>query len=135
MQPYPTSPLTSSPAVGRSNRPDDPGLHYQPHEQDNSRDLERHQRRRSAGSLQVQRQHCPGRPYLLHGRQSTYHPKQYRTGDRSWRGQRIPFEVQRGGDSVVITGNLLVNDDSATNAVISLSEVNHRQVDAGASGK
>jgi putative cofactor-binding repeat protein len=42
--------------------------------------------------------------------------------------QRIPIEVQRGGDSVIITGNLLVNDDSTTRAVISLSEVNKRQV-------
>jgi Pectate lyase superfamily protein len=41
---------------------------------------------------------------------------------------RIPVEVQRGGDSVIITGNLLVNDDTATGAVISLSEVNQRQV-------
>lgn len=43
-------------------------------------------------------------------------------------GQRIPIQVQRGGDSVVITGNLLVNDDTATKAVIRLSEVNRRQV-------
>ena len=43
-------------------------------------------------------------------------------------GQRIPIAVQRGGDSVIITGNLLVNDDSATRAAISLSEVNKRQV-------
>lgn len=42
--------------------------------------------------------------------------------------QRIPIEVQRGGDSVVITGNLLVNDDTKTRAVLSLSEVNKRQV-------
>jgi hypothetical protein len=42
--------------------------------------------------------------------------------------QRIPVQVQRGGDSVVITGNVLVNDDTATRAVISLSEVNQRQV-------
>ena len=42
--------------------------------------------------------------------------------------QRIPIEVQRGGDSIIITGNLLVNEDSATRAVISLSEVNNRQV-------
>ncbi len=41
---------------------------------------------------------------------------------------RIPVQIQRGGDSVVITGNLLVNDDAETNAVISLSEVNQRQV-------
>ncbi len=41
---------------------------------------------------------------------------------------RIPIQIQRGGDSVVITGNLLVNDDTATRAVISLSEVNQRQV-------
>jgi hypothetical protein len=43
-------------------------------------------------------------------------------------GQRIPVQVQRGGDSVLITGNLLVNDDTATRAVIKLSEVNQRQV-------
>jgi hypothetical protein len=42
--------------------------------------------------------------------------------------QRIPIEVQRGGESVIITGNLMVNDDTATRAVISLSEVNNRQV-------
>jgi hypothetical protein len=42
--------------------------------------------------------------------------------------QRIPIEVQRGGDSIIISGNLLVNDDTVTEAVISLSEVNQRQV-------
>jgi hypothetical protein len=42
--------------------------------------------------------------------------------------QRIPVQVQRGGDTVVITGNLLLNDDSATRAALSLSEVNQRQV-------
>jgi len=42
--------------------------------------------------------------------------------------QRIPVEVQRGGDAVVISGNLLVNDDTVTEAVISVSEVNQRQV-------
>ena len=42
--------------------------------------------------------------------------------------QRIPVEVQRGGDAIVIAGNVLVNDDSVTEAVISLSEVNQRQV-------
>jgi hypothetical protein len=42
--------------------------------------------------------------------------------------QRKPVQVQRGGDSIIITGNLLVNDDTATSAVISLSEVNQRQV-------
>jgi hypothetical protein len=41
---------------------------------------------------------------------------------------RIPVQIQRGGDSVIITGNLLVNDDPITEAVISLSEVNQRQV-------
>jgi hypothetical protein len=42
---------------------------------------------------------------------------------------RIPIQIQRGGDSVLITGNLLVNDDdTGTRAVISLSEVNQRQV-------
>lgn len=43
-------------------------------------------------------------------------------------GQRIPVHVQRGGDSLVITGNLLVNDDTATRAVIRLFETNQRQV-------
>ncbi len=43
-------------------------------------------------------------------------------------GQRIPVQVQRGGDSVIVSGNLLVNDHAATEAVISLSEVNQRQV-------
>lgn len=42
--------------------------------------------------------------------------------------QRIPVQVQRGGDAVIISGNVLVNDDSVTEAVISLSEVNQRQV-------
>jgi hypothetical protein len=42
--------------------------------------------------------------------------------------QRVPVHIQRGGDSVVISGNLLVNDDAATGAVIALSEVNQRQV-------
>jgi Pectate lyase superfamily protein len=42
--------------------------------------------------------------------------------------QNIPIQVQRGGDAVLISGNLLVNDDPATEAVISLSEVNQRQV-------
>ena len=42
--------------------------------------------------------------------------------------QRTPLQVQRGGDSVLISGNLLVNDDTITRAVISLSEVNQRQV-------
>lgn len=41
---------------------------------------------------------------------------------------RIPVQVQRGGDSVIITGNLLVNDDPLTESVITLSEVNRRQV-------
>jgi hypothetical protein len=41
---------------------------------------------------------------------------------------RIPVQVQRGGDSVIISGNLVVNDDTATNAVISVSEVNQRPV-------
>ncbi len=42
--------------------------------------------------------------------------------------QRIPVEVPRGGESVVITGNLLVNDHNANEAVISLKEANSRQV-------
>ncbi len=41
---------------------------------------------------------------------------------------RIPVHVQRGGDSVVITGNLLVNEDPLTESVITLSEVNQRPV-------
>jgi hypothetical protein len=41
---------------------------------------------------------------------------------------RIPLHVQRGGDSILISDNLLVNDDTATTAVIALSEVNQRQV-------
>ncbi len=43
-------------------------------------------------------------------------------------GQRIPLQVQRGGDSLVITGNLLVNDASATKVALALTEVNGRQV-------
>lgn len=42
--------------------------------------------------------------------------------------QRIPIEVQRGGDSLIISDNLLVNDDASTRAVISLDAVNQRQV-------
>ena len=42
--------------------------------------------------------------------------------------QRIPIEVQRGGEAVIISGNLLVNDDSATRCVISLDAVAQRQV-------
>jgi hypothetical protein len=42
--------------------------------------------------------------------------------------ERIPVQVQRGGDAVIISGNLLVNDDTTTEAVISLSEANQRQV-------
>ncbi len=41
---------------------------------------------------------------------------------------RIPIQVQRGGDAVLITGNLLVSEDAETTAVISISEVNQRQV-------
>jgi Pectate lyase superfamily protein/Right handed beta helix region len=41
---------------------------------------------------------------------------------------RIPVQVQRGGDSVVISGNLLINQSVETKAVVSLSEVNQRQV-------
>ena len=42
--------------------------------------------------------------------------------------QRVPVHVQRGGNSVIIAGNLLVNDDTVTKAVITLSEGNQRQV-------
>ena len=42
--------------------------------------------------------------------------------------QRIPLVIQRGGDSLVITGNVLVNDDIATHAALALMEVNKRQV-------
>ena len=45
--------------------------------------------------------------------------------------QRIPVHIALGGDSVVITGNLLKNDDSATKSVISLEgtrEVKHALV-------
>jgi hypothetical protein len=41
---------------------------------------------------------------------------------------RIPVQVQRGGDSVMITGNLLVSDPAETQALISISEVNQRKV-------
>lgn len=40
---------------------------------------------------------------------------------------RVPVEVKRGGDSVVITGNLLVNDHNDNDAVISLKK-DSRQV-------
>lgn len=42
--------------------------------------------------------------------------------------QRIPIEVQRGGDSIIISDNLLVNEDTATRAAISLDAVNQRLV-------
>ena len=41
---------------------------------------------------------------------------------------RVPLQVQRGGESLLISGNLLVNECAATEAVLSLSEVNQRQV-------
>jgi hypothetical protein len=41
---------------------------------------------------------------------------------------RIPVQIQRGGESLIISGNLLVNDDTVTDAVIALTEVNKRQV-------
>jgi hypothetical protein len=41
---------------------------------------------------------------------------------------RIPVQVQRGGDSLLITGNVLVNDDTVTDAVIAFGEVGGRQV-------
>lgn len=49
--------------------------------------------------------------------------------------ERIPVQVQRGGDAVIISGNLLVNDDTATEAVISLSEANQRQVTRAGHGQ
>jgi hypothetical protein len=42
--------------------------------------------------------------------------------------QRIPIQVQRGGDSVLISGNVAASDSMQTSAVISLGEVNARQV-------
>jgi len=44
-------------------------------------------------------------------------------------GNRIPLHIQRGGDSVLITGNLLVDDNPETEAVLVVSEVNQRPVD------
>jgi hypothetical protein len=41
---------------------------------------------------------------------------------------RIPLQVQRGGEALLITGNLVINEDTGTEAAISLSEVNQRQV-------
>ncbi len=41
---------------------------------------------------------------------------------------RVPLQVQRGGESLLVSGNLLVNECAATEAVLSLSEVNQRQV-------
>ena len=43
-------------------------------------------------------------------------------------GSRIPVHVQRGGDSLLITANLLVTEDGGTDGVISVSEVNQRRV-------
>jgi hypothetical protein len=44
-------------------------------------------------------------------------------------GNRIPLHIQRGGDSVLITGNLLVDKNPETEAVLVVSEVNQRPVD------
>jgi len=44
-------------------------------------------------------------------------------------GNRIPLHIQRGGDSVLITGNLLVDENPETEAVLVVSEVNQRPVD------
>jgi len=41
---------------------------------------------------------------------------------------RIPLQVQRGGEALLITSNLVINEDTGTEAAISLSEVNQRQV-------
>jgi hypothetical protein len=41
---------------------------------------------------------------------------------------RIPLQVQRGGDSLVLSGNLLINQSAETQAALSLGEVNQRQV-------
>jgi Pectate lyase superfamily protein len=41
---------------------------------------------------------------------------------------RIPLQVQRGGEALLITGNLVINEDTGTGAAITLSEVNQRQV-------
>jgi hypothetical protein len=38
------------------------------------------------------------------------------------------FAVNRGGDTVLITGNLLISEDPAAKAVLGLTEVNQRQV-------
>jgi hypothetical protein len=43
-------------------------------------------------------------------------------------GNRIPLQVQRGGDSLVISGNLLMNQSVETKAALALGEVNQRQV-------
>lgn len=42
--------------------------------------------------------------------------------------QHVPIVIQRGGDSLIISGNVLVNDDPATRIVILLDAVNQRQV-------
>jgi hypothetical protein len=41
---------------------------------------------------------------------------------------RTPFAIQRGGDSIIINGNLFVNDSTTGGTVIALTEVNKRQV-------
>lgn len=43
-------------------------------------------------------------------------------------GNRIPLQVQRGGDSLVLSGNLLINQSVETKAALALGEVNQRQV-------
>ncbi len=43
-------------------------------------------------------------------------------------GQHVPIVIQRGGESLIISGNMLVNDDPATRIVILLDAVNQRQV-------
>ena len=43
-------------------------------------------------------------------------------------GTRTPFAIQRGGDSIIISGNLFVNDSTGGGTVIALTEVNKRRV-------
>jgi Pectate lyase superfamily protein/Right handed beta helix region len=41
---------------------------------------------------------------------------------------RLPVYIRRGGDAVLITGNLLISESPQTQAVITISEANQRQV-------
>lgn len=41
---------------------------------------------------------------------------------------RVPLQVQRGGEGLLVSGNLIIQGSAATEAAVSISEVNGRQV-------